>query len=208
MFTWMEIYTGFLILAGSFSATTDHTELIYAVGEIIFIFAVFAVLKKNGKLAYYGIRSLKELNYRKLLYCMPMVLLCTVNLWFGICVKDQPIKVLLECIWMACVGLSEELLYRSFLIRAVSRKDEKSAVLLSGCIFGIVHLFNLIGGADAGETLMLVLYACSLGLMFAMFFVRTGNIIPCMITHSLIDTTSVFSNPDTTITQMQSCIQS
>lgn len=201
MFTWMGIYTGFLILAGRLSTMTDHTELIHAVGEIIFITVVLTVLKKKRKLFYYGIRSLRELNYSKLLYCMPMVLLCTVNLWLGISVKDEPARVMLECIWMACVGFSEELLFRSFLIRAVSRKNERIAILLSGCIFGIVHLFNLIGGADAGETLIQVLYACSLGLMFAMFFVRTGNIIPCMITHSLIDITSVFGNPATPTAQ-------
>jgi hypothetical protein len=93
---------------------------------------------------------------------------------------------------MLGIGFSEEMLFRSFLIRAIQNKNQKVAILLPSIIFGAAHFANLFGGADVVGTLLQVIYATAFGLMCSMFLYKTNNIIPCMICHSITNITNIF----------------
>ena len=93
---------------------------------------------------------------------------------------------------MLGVGFSEEILFRSFLIKAIMNKNTKAAILLPSIFFGIIHIKNLFGGADIVMTILQIIYASAFGLMCSMFFYKTNNIIPCMICHSITNITDIF----------------
>lgn len=93
-------------------------------------------------------------------------------------------------------GITEECLCRVMLMGIIMHltKGKKHrlgmAVGLSSCIFGVLHLINILNGAPVAITLYQVLYASAIGVMFAAVYARTRNIIATMIFHSLVDITS------------------
>lgn len=165
---------------------------INALTGIVFALVVIAYLKKKKLLSYYGINSLKELDYRNLLFCIPMVIVALSNLRYGIHINDSLLQIVLISLEAIGVGFAEEMLFRSFLMKAIMNKSTTLAIVISSTIFGGIHIFNLLYGADIIMTLAQVVYAAFLGLMFSLFFYRTNNIIPCMICHSVINMTNTF----------------
>lgn len=172
---------------------------INALVEIIFPIGIIIYLKNKKLLSYYGINSLKKLNYKNLLFFIPMIIISIANLRFGIHINYSWQQILLISIAMLGVGFSEEILFRSFLIRAVQNKNTKIAILLPSIIFGLIHIANIFGGANIFATLLQVIYATSFGLMCSLFLYKTNNIIPCMICHSFTNITDIFLPNDLSV---------
>ena len=172
---------------------------INALVEIIFPIGIIIYLKNKKLLSYYGINSLKKLNYKNLLFFIPMIIISIANLSFGIHINYSWQQILLISIAMLGVGFSEEILFRSFLIRAVQNKNTKIAILLPSIIFGLIHIANIFGGANIFATLLQVIYATSFGLMCSLFLYKTNNIIPCMICHSFTNITDIFLPNDLSV---------
>lgn len=191
--TWIIIYFLLVIFANILSnIVIKIPNSINALVEIIFPIIVIIYLKKKQLLSYYGINSLKKLNYKNLLFCLPMIIIALVNLGFGIHINDSWQQILLISIAMLGVGFSEEILFRSFLIKALMNKNSKVAILLPSIFFGIIHITNFFGGADIVMTILQIIYATSFALMCSMFFYKTNNVIPCMICHSIANITNTF----------------
>ena len=95
-------------------------------------------------------------------------------------------------------GITEEFLCRVILMGmimhlAMGKKHRLVlAVGTSSCLFGVLHLLNLLNGAALVPTLFQVLYASAIGLMFAAVYARTRNILALMISHSLVDISAYF----------------
>lgn len=190
---WIIIYFILVIFANILSnIIIKIPNSINALIEIIFPIVIILFLKKKKLLSYYGINNLKNLNYKNLLLCIPMIIIPLVNLCFGIHINYSLQQILLISIAMLGVGFSEEILFRSFLIKAIMNKNSKVAILLPSIIFGILHITNLFGGANVVITILQIIYATSFALMCSMFFYKTNNIIPCMICHSITNITNTF----------------
>lgn len=89
-------------------------------------------------------------------------------------------------------GFTEEVIFRGPGIANFMRvtDDEKKIPLIfwiSSLSFGLMHLTNFLAGADLLMTVVQVISACSVGMLFAAIFLRTGNLWPCIIYHTLID---------------------
>ena len=95
---------------------------------------------------------------------------------------------------MLCVGFLEEFIFRGLLFKAMSRDNVTSAIIVSSLTFGIGHIVNLINGsgADLVSNLCQVCYAVAFGFMFVIIFHRGGSLLPCIITHSIINALSIF----------------
>jgi len=101
---------------------------------------------------------------------------------------------------MLCVGFLEEIIFRGFLFKAMSRDSIKSAIIVSSVTFGIGHIINLINGSGMGlvANLCQVVYAIAFGFLFVIIFHRGGSLLPCIMTHSTVNALSVFSTaPET-----------
>jgi membrane protease YdiL (CAAX protease family) len=69
----------------------------------------------------------------------------------------------------------------------------KSAVWVSSLTFGVGHVINLLGGAPLIPTLLQICYAVAIGYLFVIVFQKSGSLIPCIVTHSLMNALSVFN---------------
>ena len=97
-----------------------------------------------------------------------------------------------------CIGLYEEMLCRGLLFNAFkdyfgdSKKGIYLSVFLSSFIFGLFHLMNLIDKPYLIiGTITQVIYAIFGGVLFAVIYYRSGNILPGMILHASFNFTSL-----------------
>ena len=65
-------------------------------------------------------------------------------------------------------------------------------MLVSAITFGIGHIVNLLNGADLIPTLLQISYAISIGYLFVIIFYKSGSLLPCIITHAIVNALSIF----------------
>lgn len=192
----VSVYFALVNLANKLSYAINTPNSINALTEIVFLIGIILYLKKKKLLSYYGINNLKELEYKNLIFCLPMIIIALGNLRYGIHINNSWEQIAYISLEALGVGFAEEILFRSFLMKAIINKSATAAIIISSTVFGIIHIFNLLYGADTIATLAQVVYATALGLMFSMFFYKTNNIVPCVICHSLINMTNTFLPSD------------
>ena len=188
----ISVYFALVNLANKLSSVINAPNSINALTEIVFFTGMILYLKKKKLLSYYGFNNLKKLEYKNLIFCLPMIIVALGNLRYGIHINNSWEQIFYISLDALGVGFAEEILFRSFLMKAIINKSAKAAIIVSSTVFGIIYIFNLLYGADTIATLAQVVYATALGLMFSMFFYKTNNIIPCMICHSIINMTNTF----------------
>lgn len=155
--------------------------------QILFFLCTLIFLKRKSLLSYYGILPINKLNHKKLLFYVPFIVISCSSFINEITIDKVSLELFLTLIAMLFTGFFEELLFRSYLVRLLLGKSKILAIAIPSLLFGIVHLFNLLGGADIMQTLLQVCYASAFGFMCTAFFYKTDNIIPCIICHSLVD---------------------
>ena len=163
--------------------------------DLVLIAVMLAFIRTNGLREYYAICAPKT-PVRQMLYYIPMIVVSTVNLWFGIVFNKGMKEGLVYFLAMIATGITEELLFRGFLFRAMSRRSLRAAVILVSVLFGAGHLMNLFNGSGMTliENICQVFYAVAVGFLFVAVLIRSGRLIPCMITHAAFNALSVFAN--------------
>lgn len=58
----------------------------------------------------------------------------------------------------------------------------------------IGHVVNLFNGAELIPTLLQICSAITIGYLFVIIFNKSKSIIPCVVTHILINSLSIFNN--------------
>ena len=166
----------------------------------ITLVTLMIILKKT---AYYGL--IKVTNLKKYLYFIPLFLIVSVNLWNGININNSTNEIIFYILTMINIGFIEEIIFRGFLFKMMEKDNTKSAIIISAITFGIGHVINLFNGAELIPTLMQICYAISIGYLFVIIFYKSKSLIPCIITHSLVNSLSIF-NVETTISLYVSSI--
>jgi membrane protease YdiL (CAAX protease family) len=156
---------------------------------------LYFFIRKNGLMEKYGLRK-PQLPAAKMLYYIPLLLLLTANLWYGVAMNMSTLETLLYILAMFCVGFLEELIFRGLLFQAMAKDGVKSAIIVSSVTFGIGHIVNLINGSGAEllPNLLQVMYAMAIGFAFVMIYCRTKSLMPCIIVHSVFNGLSAFAN--------------
>ena len=188
----ISVYFALVNLANKLSSAINTPNSTNALTGIVFMIGIILCLKKKKLLSYYGINNLKGLEYKNLIFCLPMIIVALGNLRYGIHINNSWVQIVFISLEALGVGFAEEMLFRSFLMKAIMNKSTTAAIIISSTVFGIIHIFNLLYGADTIATLAQVVYATALGLMFSIFFYKTNNIVPCVICHSIINMTNTF----------------
>lgn len=163
------------------------SAIINTLFSILLIILIF-ILKK---VKYYGLTKVS--NLKKYLYFIPLILIVSVNLWNGININNSSKEITFYIINMINIGFIEEIIFRGFLFKMIEKDSIKSAILISAITFGIGHIINLFNGADFIKTLMQICYATSIGYLFVIIFYKSKSLIPCIITHSLVNALSIFN---------------
>ena len=189
---------GFVVLA----STGDNISADLGIDKVVplpILIAMSGVLyffvSKNGLTEKYGLCKPK-LPAVKMLYYIPLLLLLTANLWYGVALNQSPLETVLYILAMFCVGFLEELIFRGLLFQALAKDGVKTAMIVSSVTFGIGHIVNLVNGsgADLLPNLLQVMYAVAIGFAFVMIYCRTGSLMPCILVHSIFNGLSAFAN--------------
>lgn len=188
---WIIIYVVGFSAADSISESIGIPKLVTAVVSLAMSAVLFFFVKKNDLMAYFGLCR-AEGRSRKYLYFLPILLISSVNFWNGITCKASLPEVILFIISMLCVGFLEELIFRGFLFKAMCRDNVKTAIVVSSLTFGFGHIVNLLRGEALLETLMQLIYASAIGFCFTVLFYVSKSIIPCIIAHAVVNSTSMF----------------
>jgi len=143
------------------------------------------------KVKYYGLTKIK--NPKKYLFFFPLILISSVNLWNGININNSTNEIVFYILTMINVGFIEEIIFRGFLFKMMEKENVKIAIIVNAITFGIGHIINLLNGAEFIPTLMQICYAFSIGYLFVIMFYKSKSLIPCIITHSLMNALSVFN---------------
>ena len=188
---WIVLYVVLLSVADSISASLGTAKLITAPLCILMTAFLFFWVKKNNFMEKYGLCKFGG-SIKKYLFFLPLMILCSTNLWNGVTMNLSLLETILYIISMLCVGFLEELIFRGFLFRAMCKDNVKSAIIVSSITFGIGHIVNLLNGAELLSTLLQICYAIAMGFLFTILFYYGKSLIPCIISHSVINSLSVF----------------
>ena len=168
--------------------TKDYRSAI--INTIISAFLIILMISLK-KTKYYGLTKVN--NPKKYLYFIPLLLIASVNLWNGININNSKNEIIFHILTMINVGFIEEIIFRGFLFKMMAKENVKRAILVSALTFGIGHIVNLLNGASIIPTLLQICYAVSLGYLFVIIFYKSKSLIPCIITHALINSLSIFN---------------
>ena len=164
--------------------------ILIALSAILYFF-----VRKNGLAEKYGLCK-PQLPAAKMLFYIPLLVLLTANLWYGIGMNLTPLETVLYILSMFCVGFLEEMIFRGLLFQAMVKNGVRSAIIVSSVTFGIGHIVNLFNGSGAEwlPNLLQVVYAIAIGFAFVMIYCRTKSLLPCILTHSVFNGLSAFAN--------------
>ncbi|MBR2422455.1 MAG: CPBP family intramembrane metalloprotease [Oscillospiraceae bacterium] len=164
--------------------------ILIAMSAILYFF-----VRKNGLTEKYGLCK-PQLPAASMLYYIPLLVLLTANLWYGVAMNLSPLETVLYVLAMFCVGFLEELIFRGLLFQAMAKDGVKAAIIVSSVTFGVGHIVNLINGSGAEllPNLLQVLYAVAIGFAFVMICWKTKSLLSCIIVHSVFNGLSAFAN--------------
>ena len=166
-----------------------------AIINTIFSMALMVLMIILKRTSYYGLT--KVTNLKAYLYFIPLLLIISVNLWNGVNINNSASEIIFYILTMINVGFIEEIIFRGFLFKMMAKDNVKSAIIVSSVTFGIGHIINLLNGADLIPTLMQICYAVSIGYLFVIIFYKSKSLIPCIITHCLVNSLSIFNVENT-----------
>ena len=190
---WIIAYCFFLSLGDNISASIGMINVATLPIAILLCVVLFLFLKKNGLLEAYGLCKAK-VPASKVLFYIPVLVMLTVNLWYGIGIYVSPVEAICYVLTMFCVGFLEEVIFRGLLFNAMRKDGVKSAILVSSLTFGMGHIINLFNGSGAEllPNLLQVVYATAAGFMFVMIYYKTESLLVCIGAHGVLNALSVF----------------
>ena len=180
----------------SFGTTSYITTII---NTLISAFLII-LIKVLDKTKYYGLTKVK--NLKKYLYFLPLLVIGTVNIWNGFNINNSPKEIIFYVLTMVNVGFIEEIIFRGFLFKMIEKDNLNKAIIISSLTFGIGHIVNLLNGEALIPTLFQICYAVSIGYLFVIIFINSKSLIPCIITHSLINSLAIFNVENTLSTYL------
>ncbi len=191
---WIGIYCVGMSVFDEISRRIGVESLASAMFALAASLFLYFWLKKHGKLKRFGLCK-PDAPAKAFLFYIPLIVITGKNLWGGAAMHYDVVGSLCFVIKMLCVGFLEELIFRGFLFKAMSRDSVKWAVLVSSVSFGLGHVMNLINGSGMGfaENLVQIIFAVLIGFLYVIIFHRGGSLWPCVISHGVFNSLSAFS---------------
>ena len=101
-------------------------------------------------------------------------------------------SVLLAFLAAFAPGFSEEVAFRGLGVANYMRtiktgKQIKVIFWLSSLVFGLIHVANILAGGDPLSCAGQAVYAIGIGMALGAVYLRTGNLLPCILGHMSLD---------------------
>ena len=202
--TWIIAYCVLMSAGDAFSGmlgVEKSVTLVIGIG----LSAVLLLFLWNNKLFdRYGL-CLPKVPPHEMLYYIPIFLMLTANLWYGVTCNYGIAETVLYMLSMLCVGLLEEVIFRGLLFEAMREDGLKSAVIVSSVTFGMGHIINLFNGSGAQllPNLLQILYATAVGFMFVMMYLKSKSLLVCIAVHGIFNAFNVFADESAVTDSMQ-----
>ena len=192
---WIIAYCVLLSVGDSLSAVIGVEKSVTLAVGLLLSAILLIFLYKHGLFVKYGLCRPKTPT-RSMLFYAPILVMLTVNLWYGVTMNYGIAETLLYILSMLCVGFLEEVIFRGLLFGAMRKDSEKAAIIVSSLTFGIGHIINLINGSGAEliPNLLQVIYATAAGFMFVMIYLKTDSLLVCIAAHGIFNALSVFAD--------------
>ena len=191
---WIAVYLLGNSLGAELSGALGIKNCVTAVFHLGMGLFLFFWIRKNGLAERYGLCG-PESPAGGFLGYIPLVILSSVNLWNGVTVNLPVMDTVFSVCAMIGAGFLEELLFRGFLFRAVSRSGVKRGAVISGVSFGLGHSLNLFSGRGMGvaQIVWQIIFAAAFGFLCAIIFYRKKTLWPCILTHAAFNAAGVFA---------------
>ena len=201
---WIIAYCVLMSVGDSLSAMVGMEKSVTLAVGLLLSAALLLFLKKYALFEAYGLCPSK-IPARSMLFYLPVFLMLTANLWYGVTVNSGSLETVLYILSMFCVGFLEEVIFRGLLFNAMRKDSLKAAVIVSSVTFGIGHIINLVNGSGAQllPNLLQIVYATAAGFMFVMMYLKTDSLIGCIAAHGLFNAISVFADESNVTTEMR-----
>ena len=192
---WIIAYCVLMSVGDALSAWLGIEKSVTFATGILLSAILLLFLKKNGLFSDYGLCAPKT-SARSMLYYVPVFIMLTVNLWYGVTLNYGALETTLYILAMLCVGFLEEIIFRGLLFEAMRKDNVKAAIIVSSVTFGIGHIINLINGSGAEliPNILQVVYATATGFMFVMMYYKSKSLLVCIAVHGIFNALSVFAN--------------
>jgi membrane protease YdiL (CAAX protease family) len=119
-----------------------------------------------------------------LILFLPAFALAIGNLTFGIHVT-QLRELLAASVLAATSGFAEEVAFRGLMLRALLRRGEWTAVLVTAALFGLAHGGNVLAGFNPLYVVVQIAYALAVGFGWSAMALRGGLLWPLVVAHAL-----------------------
>ena len=192
---WIGIYCVVQSVANGLSKMIGIPQSANAVLALLQSGFMLYWLRKNGLMRKFGLNK-PDQSAKNMLFYLPLILVSTSNLWLGFRMNLTPAALFFHILLMLSVGFLEELIFRGFLFEALRKDSLRSAVVISSLTFGAGHIVNLFNGRGMSFTdvIFQILFAILFGFLVVMIYLRSGSLIPCILSHQAINILSAFAN--------------
>ena len=201
---WIIAYCVLLSVGDGLSAEVGIEKSVTLAIGILLSAILLLFLKKNRLFSDYGL-CLPKASAKSMLYYLPILVMLTANLWYGVTLNYGALETVLYILSMLCVGLLEEVIFRGLLFETMRGESVKAAIIVSSLTFGFGHIINLINGSGA-ELLpnrLQVVYATAAGFMFVMMYYRSKSLVVCILSHGLFNALGAFANESAATAEMR-----
>ncbi|MBN3524985.1 CPBP family intramembrane glutamic endopeptidase [Paenibacillus apiarius] len=144
----------------------------------------------------YGFNSLSALTPSSLYCYAPLVLVLIILSLKGF--KTVTFSELLFFVFFTVlVGFVEETVYRGMILHILLPKGIAPAVIASSILFSLTHVLNMLSGQDMARTILQLVYALLVGAVLALLMVKTKQILPLILFHTLHNLIQFLGNETT-----------
>ena len=191
---WIVAYCALMSAADVISSELGTAKIVTLPVGLILSALLLIFLKKHDLFEEYGLCR-PTASLRSMLWYLPLIIMLTANLWYGVGVSRNVLDTVLYVETMLCIGFLEEIIFRGLLFGAMRRDNEGLAVIVSSLTFGIGHVINMINGSGAEliPNLLQIVYATAAGFMFVMIYKKTNSLLVCIAAHGLFNALGAFS---------------
>lgn len=189
---WIMIYVVGFSNADLLSEAIGIPKLLTILFGLFMTVFLYGFIRKNRLFTYFGLCRVRG-SCRRFLWFIPLAVISCVNFWNGVTLNCSVSETVLYIISMCFVGFLEEIIFRGFLFKGMCKSNVTSAIIVSSLTFGMGHIVNLLLGEPLLDTLLQLVYASAIGFCYTAVFHVGGSILPCIISHAFVNSTSIFA---------------
>lgn len=198
IFVIFEAFTkilGGVIASKLYSSLLNGKYIIYAVSEfVVFVFAIFLLIIRKK---WYIFKE-KKINFgESIKLCLPILVLSVIialaNATELIGTNVNVNNLISLVIYVVLIGFFEEIFFRGIIENELlekysgNKKEILISIIISGVVFGVVHLTNLLAGQDLLTTMMQFVQTTAIGILFGTVYYKTRNVWAMIFLHSFYD---------------------